>query len=109
MKKLLLFLIVLCISMSTKSQHLYLVVVKNIHSLDSAKLVCDAFHDLSAIECTYSEHYDYFKVKTKNMLPEPIAKPYLSGLGFEISFYSEIEEKPMFFRLPPNKKDSIKR
>jgi len=109
MKKFILFLFTLIVSISAMSQHLYLVTLKKNVSVDSTKLVSDAFKDLGATEYVWSQHFDYLKIRTKNYLPSAVAKPYLSGMGFEIGLFIEVEEKPIFHKMPvQTKKDSIK-
>lgn len=109
MKRLILVLFALVVSVSAMSQHLFLVTLKKNVSADSAKIVSNAFKDLGATECVWSQHFDYLKIRTKNYLPGAVSIPYLSGMGFELGLYVEIEEKPIFHKMPvQTKKDSIK-
>jgi len=109
MKKIVLILFALIISTLVTAQHHYLVVVNKVHTTDSAKCVCDAFTNLGASECEFSEFNKYFKIRTKNLLPRAIAADYLSALGYELGLYVEVEENPQIYKMPtPTKKDSIK-
>jgi len=89
------------------SQHRYLATVKGVYSPDSVKCVCQMFTELRAIKCEYSEFNHYFKIETKTFLPRVIVEDYFIAMGYNLTFFVEVETNPTFFVIPA-KKDSIK-
>ena len=109
MKTLRIFLITFLMSMlvhASYCQHSYLAIIKDINNADTAKCICDAFTNMSATSCIYSESTHYFKIKTKNMLPSVIVEDYLTALGYKLIMYVEVEDRPQIFKMP-TKKDTI--
>ncbi len=91
--------------MSAIAQHRYLATVKGVYSPDSVKFVCDAFKELRATKCEYSEVNHYFKIETKTFLPLVIVEDYFSAQGYYVTMFIEVEEKPILFTIP-SRKDS---
>jgi hypothetical protein len=93
-------------SASLFAQHRYLLQVKGVkNNTDSINYVCGMLKDLGSTRCDYSNINHYFKIETKNMLPRILVEDYFSGQEFYVTFYLEVEEKPIF--IVPLRKDSI--
>lgn len=104
------FLLIIALSLLayiSYGQHRYLVTVKDVYSTDSVKMVCSMFADLKATNCEYSQANHYFKIETKNFLPRVIVEDYFTCQGYHVTFFIEVEEKSMLFKMPA-KKDTIR-
>ena len=106
-KRFLLIIVLSLLAFISYGQHRYLVTVKDVYSTDSAKMVCNMFTDLKAISCEYSQVNHYFKIETKNFLPRVIVEDYFMCQGYRVTFFVEVEDKPVLFKMPA-KKDTIK-
>jgi hypothetical protein len=105
-KRILTIIAISLLALVSYGQHRYLATVKNVYSEDSVKAVCNMFTDLKAISCEYSQANHYFKIETKNFLPRVIVEDYFICQGYYITFFVEVEDRPILFKMPA-KKDSI--
>jgi hypothetical protein len=104
------FLLIIALSLLafiSYGQHRYLATVKNVYSIDSVNFVNNMFKDLGVTNCEYSKVNHYFKIETKNFLPRMIVEDYFLCQGYYLTFFVEVEEKPILFKMP-TKKDSTK-
>lgn len=107
MKKFLLLLIGLFISVSVMSQHRYLATVKVVNQKVADKTICEIFTDLGATKCEASGNNDYLIVETKKFLPRVIVEDHFISQGYEVILFVEMEIKPTMYVIPA-KKDTVK-
>lgn len=107
MKKILVVISLIFVSLMSMAQHTYITQIKNIETTDTAKYCVDIFKQLDYLgvySVEFSQPTKTFLVKSKKFLHPTIIGDYFIASGYKVISFFETGESKQFIILPDTTK-----